>query len=132
MTTMLFVVGLLCKFSQEIWNEPYKEFANLYTLVTGMTITSREIRTAGERIYNLEKLFNIREGWTVKDDSLPPRILKEPVPDGVQKGSVITEDELKFLLDDYYAVRGWTKNGIPTKKKLIKLGIDDVSEEVTV
>jgi aldehyde:ferredoxin oxidoreductase len=128
----LFDSLMLCKFSQEIWNEPYKEFANLYTLVTGMTITSREIRTAGERIYNLEKLFNIREGWTVKDDSLPPRILKEPVPDGVAKGSIITEDELKFLLDDYYAVRGWTKNGIPTKKKLIKLGIDDVSEEVTV
>jgi aldehyde:ferredoxin oxidoreductase len=128
----LFDSLMLYKFSQEIWNEPYKEFANLYTLVTGMTITSREIRTAGERIYNLEKLFNIREGWTVKDDSLPPRILKEPVPDGVAKGSIITEDELKFLLDDYYAVRGWTKNGIPTKKKLIKLGIDDVSEEVTV
>jgi aldehyde:ferredoxin oxidoreductase len=122
----LFDALMLCKFSQGIWNEPYKEFANLYTLVTGIPITPTEMKVAGERIYNLEKIFNIREGWTINDDSLPPRILKEPVPDGVAKGSLITEDELQFLLEDYYAARGWTKNGLPTKKKLIHLKIDDV------
>jgi aldehyde:ferredoxin oxidoreductase len=120
---------MLCKFSQGIWSEPYKECANLYNLVTGIPLSPKELLIASERIYNYEKLFNIREGWTRQDDSLPPRILKEPILDGVAKGNLITEDELNFLLEDYYRARGWTKNGIPTQKTRNKLAIDDASGE---
>jgi len=76
---------------------------------------------AGERIYNLERLFNMREGLQRKDDYLPERFIKEPVPDGASKGQVF---EMDRLLDDYYQARGWDiKTGVPTKAKLEELDL---------
>jgi aldehyde:ferredoxin oxidoreductase len=117
---------MLCKFSVDTWTDMYKELAHLYTLVTGLPLTAKELEIVGERIWNMEKVYNIHEGWTRKDDSLPPRVFKDPIPDGSAKGSHLTEEEFNFLLDDYYAARGWTKDGIPTKQKLIKLGLNNV------
>ena len=76
---------------------------------------------AGERIYNLERLFNMREGLQRKDDYLPERFIKEPVPDGASKGQIF---EMDRLLDDYYQARGWDiKTGVPTKAKLEELDL---------
>jgi len=76
---------------------------------------------AGERIYNLERLFNMREGLQRKDDYLPERFIKEPVPDGASKGQIF---EMDRLLDDYYKARGWDiKTGVPTKAKLEELDL---------
>jgi len=69
----------------------------------------------GERIYNLERLFNLKAGIDPSNDTLPKRILEEPVPDGPHKGSVA---KLSELLPKYYAVRGWTPDGLPTEDKL--------------
>jgi aldehyde:ferredoxin oxidoreductase len=74
----------------------------------------------GERIWNLERLFNIKAGLTLDDDSLPPRMLKEPMPEGPAKGLV---HELNEMLPEYYDFRGWDKNGIPLAEKLETLGI---------
>jgi len=81
----------------------------------------------GERVYNLEKAFNVREGvGTRENDVLPERILKEPVPRPPSKGQVF---ELDKLLDDYYRVRGWdVKTGLPTKRKLEELGLKEAAE----
>ena len=128
----IFDTLMLCKLSADTWTDMYNELAHLYTLVTGMPLTAKELRTVGERIWNMEKAYNIREGWTRKDDSLPPRVFKDPIPDGGAKGSHLTEDEFNFLLNDYYAARGWTSGGIPTKKKLIELGLKDVATEIGV
>jgi aldehyde:ferredoxin oxidoreductase len=77
---------------------------------------------AGERIFNLEKAFNVREGFTRKDDFLPGRFLKESLPGGPAKGRMFEMDQ---LLDDYYAARGWDKeDGKPTREKLLSLGLD--------
>ncbi len=82
----------------------------------------------GERIYNIERAFNVREGFTRKDDTLPERFLREPVPRIPSKGQVF---ELDKLLDDYYIARGWDVNtGIPTGRKLEELGLQYVAEEL--
>ncbi len=85
------------------------------------------ILTSGERIYNIERLFNIREGFSRKDDYLPERFIKESLPTGPCKGQTFEMDE---LLDDYYAIRGWDPNGIPTMEKMEELGLTAEAEEM--
>jgi len=83
----------------------------------------------GERIYNLEKAFNVREGVGTRDsDALPERILREPVPRLPSKGQVF---ELDKLLDDYYTARGWdVKTGLPTRRKLEELGLREAADSL--
>ncbi len=98
-------------------------FMELLNKATGFNFTIEEYLKTGERIWNLTRLFNVREGITRKDDILPPRFMKEPLPEGVAKGQVITKKMLDEMLDEYYTLRGWDKNGIPTKEKLKKLDL---------
>jgi aldehyde:ferredoxin oxidoreductase len=92
----------------------------LLNAATGAEYDLEELVRCGERIFNAERLFMTRAGLSRKDDSLPPRILKEPIPDGPGKGSVCHLDE---MLDRYYRVRGWDREGIPTREKLKELGL---------
>jgi len=118
---------IVCKFSRGSYYEGFKDLAKLYTLVTGIEMSPEQLRTAGEGINNLGRLFNVREGFTRKDDHLPIKVMTTPIPDeGVAKGSHVTQKELDFLLDDYYEVRGWTKDGIPTIEKLNEVGFNDL------
>ena len=75
----------------------------------------------GERIWNLEKLFNLKAGLGKKDDTLPKRILEEPADVGTGKGLVCRLDE---MLPEYYTINGWDAEGVPTKDTLARLGID--------
>ena len=95
-------------------------YARLLTTATGFYYDEEEFRKTGERIYNLERLFNVREGFTYKDDTLPERLLKTPLPEGPAKGETV---ELKGLLAEYYRIRGWDFLGQPTDAKLIDLEI---------
>lgn len=122
---------ILCKFMRSVCST-FDKFAELYTLVTGIRTTPDEMQRAGERTYNLEKAYNVREGWIKKDDYPPPRVMKDPIPDGAAKGSVVTKREFELMLDAYYEARGWNKDGIPTKQKLIELELRDEAEEVGV
>ena len=74
----------------------------------------------GERIYNLTRLFNIREGFGKKDDSLPGRLLNEPMPSGPAKGHTV---DLAPMLEEYYYIRGWDEQGMPTEEKLASMGL---------
>ena len=114
---------ILCKFTRGIWNNDL--IAKVYSLVTGIPMTGKELVTAGERISNLARLYNIREGLTRKDDTLPPRVMSEPIPSGIAKGSYVKPEELDILLDGYYEARGWTKAGVPTATKIKELGLDE-------
>jgi aldehyde:ferredoxin oxidoreductase len=96
------------------------DIAGLLSFVLGKSITPEELMEAGDRIWNLERLFNTREGFTREDDALPARLLKEPMPEGPAKGHVV---ELDQLLNDYYLTRQWDNNGIPTPEVLDKLGL---------
>jgi len=119
---------IICKFSRGTYYEGFKDLAKYYTLVTGIEMTPEELERAGERINNLGRLFNIREGFTRKDDHLPPKVMSTPIPDDtVSKGSYITQEELDLMLDDYYATRGWTREGVPTLEKLKELELEDLA-----
>ncbi len=93
-------------------------------------MTPKKLQKAGERIYNLEKAYNVREGWTKKDDYPPPRVMKDPIPDGVAKGSLVTKKEFELMLNAYFEARGWKSDGAPTKEKLIELGLKEVAKDV--
>ena len=105
-------------------------FTDILRAYTGMDFTVSEILVAGERIYNMARAFNVREGFSRKDDYLPERVLKDPIPKGVSKGSFVRKEELDSMLDEYYQARGWSMDGIPTKAKLHELELDDIANEI--
>lgn len=88
---------------------------------TGVKMTLEELMKAGERIWNLERLFNLKAGISGKEDRLPDRLLKEPMPSGPAKGNVV---KLEKMLPEYYELRGWDKEGVPTKERLKELGLE--------
>lgn len=116
---------ILCKFNT--FAVGAEEFASTLSAVTGWQYTSEDLMRIGERIYNLERAFNVREG-THWQDELPKRFLEEPLPEGPKKGQVL---QLNDMLTEYYQIRGWT-GGKPTKSKLRELGLDQAAEEVGV
>jgi aldehyde:ferredoxin oxidoreductase len=119
---------IVCKFSRGTYFEGYKDLAALYNAVTGIEMTPEELQKAGERINNLGRLFNIREGLSRKDDTLPWKVMNVPIPDeGIAKGSFVSQADLDLLLDDYYETRGWNKDGVPTVEKLAEIGMDDLA-----
>lgn len=87
---------------------------------TGARYTLEDCLRAGERVWNLERLFNLRAGLSGRDDTLPPRILHEGIPEGPAKGMVGKLDE---MLPEYYHLRGWDAKGVPTRKKLRELAL---------
>jgi aldehyde:ferredoxin oxidoreductase len=91
-------------------------------------MSPEELKKSGERINTLGRLINIREGFGRKDDTLPWKVMHEPIPDeGPVQGAVVTREELDLLLDDYYEARGWTLEGVPKVEKLKELGMDELS-----
>lgn len=96
------------------------DYADLVAASTGMDIDAQGMMRLGERIWNLQKLFNMKVGYTKKDDTLPQRLLNEPLREGAPEGRVW---EREPLLDEYYAVRGWDEEGVPTPEKLEELGL---------
>ncbi|MDI3480542.1 MAG: aldehyde:ferredoxin oxidoreductase [Tepidanaerobacteraceae bacterium] len=104
--------------------------ADMLSSLTGLNFTPAEIEKIGERVNNLARAFNVREGFTRKDDNLPERILTEPLKEGGSKGQYISRAELDKMLDEYYYERGWTAEGIPTKQKLLDLGLENAAEEL--
>ncbi|KIN82279.1 aldehyde ferredoxin oxidoreductase family protein [Clostridium botulinum] len=100
-----------------------QDYVDMYNVVVGGKLHDAEsIMEAGDRIWTLEKLFNLEAGIDSSHDTLPKRLLKEPIPEGPSKGYV---HKLSELLPEYYAVRGWDKNGIPTEDTLKKLGLEE-------
>ncbi len=82
----------------------------------------------GEKVYNLERCFNIREGFTRKDDTLPKRMYTEPLKGGIRDGEVIRKPDT--IIDEYYDARGWDRNGIPTRETLARLGLEEVDKDI--
>jgi len=104
----------------------WEEFSKLIYLVSGMQYTTSQLMEIGERIYTIERIFNNREGFSRKDDTLPERYFKEATPIGLPrvKGRKINREKFEKMLDDYYTLHGWDNNGTPTKETIQKLGIE--------
>jgi aldehyde:ferredoxin oxidoreductase len=123
---------VLCKFLRNCFDDFNADVARIYTMTTGIEITPEELTAVGERVCNLKKAFNIREGWKREDDWLPGRVFADPIPDGPGKGVHLTPDELNYLIDDYYQARGWTAEGLIPAQKLIDLDLADIAAEIGV
>jgi len=108
---------IVCKFLRKCFSDFYSEAADLLSKVTGWSYSEAELRQIGERINNLKKLFNQRQGWQPSDDWLPPRLLTEPLSTGVAQGVSLTDTELREMIQGYYKARGWDENGFIPKEK---------------
>ncbi len=97
-----------------------EDYASLLSPITGWELNQEELLKIGERIYNLERVIINRYGFSGSDDTLPKRLLEEPMPEGAAKGQVV---ELEKMKEEYYELRGWV-DGIPTQEKLKELGIE--------
>jgi aldehyde:ferredoxin oxidoreductase len=93
----------------------------LYRAVTGRSLKEEEAYLIGERITQLEHLFNVREGFGREEDTLPKRLLTEPMPTGPSTGSHVALDT---MLEEYYALMGWDANGMPTRERAQQLGLE--------
>jgi len=111
---------IACKFSSFALDENF--YSRFMQSVTGEKYTVSDLHTIGERIYNLERLFNVRAGFDRKDDRLPERF-DEPLERGASSGNVFKIDS---MLEDYYEAMGWNEKGIPKKSTLKRLDIQDI------
>jgi len=107
---------------------PFDRAAEITEAATGLHFTKESMIEIGERIVNLERAYLVREGIRRRDDYLPARFLKEPLPNGNSKGAIF---EIEPMLDEYYAERGWDKRGIPKESTLKKLGLTDVTKQLS-
>ena len=118
----------ICKFQTVFCsvNAPkWEEFSKLIQLTTDMQLTKDQLMQVGERIHTIERMFNLREGFSRKDDRLPDRYFEEATPIGlpIARGKKIDRDRFEKMLDEYYALHGWNENGTPKKEALEKLGL---------
>ena len=100
-----------------------EDYGKYFEAVTGQPISQEGLRLMADRIETLIRMFNVREGFSRKDDTLPYRTLHEPLPDGPAKGQFIGEENLNRMLNEYYDLRGWDRSGIPTEETLKKYGL---------
>ncbi|MFX0029262.1 MAG: aldehyde ferredoxin oxidoreductase family protein [Candidatus Hermodarchaeota archaeon] len=115
-----------CKFMGMVLTS--EDWASLIEKLLGYDFSKEDFLKMGERLYNLARVYNVREGVTRADDTLPPRLLEEPMPEGPAEGQVVNLDP---LLDAYYDYRGWDKEtGKPTKEKLKELGLEWAIKEI--
>ena len=96
------------------------DYSKYFEAVTGGLVSKEDFQIIADRIETLIRMFNVREGFTRKDDTLPYRTLHEPLPDGPAKGQFIGEENLNRMLDEYYELRGWDRLGIPKQETLKK------------
>ena len=108
----------------------FENTAGLMTGVTGLEFSADDVQRVGERVNNLARAFNTLAGLTRADDDLPERLKTEPIPQGPAKGHLIPQADLDLMLDEYYAARGWTPDGVPTRVKLEQLRLGDAADRL--
>jgi aldehyde:ferredoxin oxidoreductase len=116
---------VICRFTAErgLGTPINESMVNIINYVKGWNIDLNGLEKIGERIYNLERLINVHRGVSRKDDTLPYRVMNEPIPSGPSKGRYCLQENLNKMLDTYYKLRGWSQDGIPTSRKLTELGL---------
>jgi len=124
----------VCSFNYGNWPNTSiypEDFAELYSAATGIECTGEDMVKAAQRIINVEKAFNIREGWSRADDQPPERWVKEAKEAGIYKGERVHQDRFNMMLDEYYSRRGWDReSGLPGRRNLEELDLTDVADEL--
>jgi len=116
----------LCYFVPATWRERANSILpEMLNPLCGWNLTLDDAMTVAKRTLTLQRAYSHREGgMSRKDDILPERMMKEPLPEGPKKGKLVTEDMLKKAQDEYYALLGWDANGVPSPETLKKYGLD--------
>jgi aldehyde:ferredoxin oxidoreductase len=117
---------ILCKFLRGVFTDLWAEGADLLRLVTGWDVTADELRAVARRVVTARKLFNIREGWTPAEDTLPKRFLTERLPDGESPGTSLPEERLGAMIRTYNLARGWAVDGWVPGPLVEELGLGDL------
>jgi aldehyde:ferredoxin oxidoreductase len=117
---------ILCKFLRGVFTDLYEESAELLRGVTGWDVSGAELRATAERIVTAKKLFNVREGWTATEDTLPRRLLSEPLDNGNAPNACLTADRLQEMVAAYYCNRGWDAQGRVSESAIRFLGLEDL------
>jgi len=102
---------ILCKFLRGVFDDLFAEGADLLARVTGWDVTAEELRTAAQRIVTAKKLYNLREGWTPAEDTLPRRFLSQGLATGTGASAMLSPERLQAMIQAYYAARGWDQEG---------------------
>jgi aldehyde:ferredoxin oxidoreductase len=114
---------ILCKFLRGVFSELFVESAELLAHVTGWDVSADELRTVARRIVTAKKLYNIREGWTMAEDTLPKRFLSE----GTAAGAVLPRERLQEMIQAYYTARGWDRDGRVPSEIIAGLQLSDLA-----
>jgi aldehyde:ferredoxin oxidoreductase len=110
----------------DFYSVSFPNMAKYYSAVTGIQSSEEHLRMIGRRIWNLTRAFNVREGFTRKDDTMPERMEKEPLRDGKPKGHVVPRADFEKMLSEYYKLWSWDDKGRPTKNALDEVGLGDI------
>jgi aldehyde:ferredoxin oxidoreductase len=114
---------LVCDYAGSGLGISFGEYAEFIEAVAGHLYTLEDLAEAADRIETAIRLFNVREGLGRKDDTLPARILEEPLPDGPAQGQLFGREGLETMKDEYYALRGWDNQGVPLPETLERYGV---------
>jgi aldehyde:ferredoxin oxidoreductase len=114
---------ILCKFLRGVFTDLFAETAPLLRHVTGWNVTGDELRTAALRIVTAKKLYNLREGWTPEEDTLPRRFLCEELSAGNGRQAVLPRARLQAMIAAYYTARGWDSEGRVPDELIATLGL---------
>src|SRR5262249_46224902 len=117
---------ILCKFLRGVFADLFAESAELLRLVTGWDVTADELRDVSRRVVTAKKLYNVREGWTREEDTLPPRFLSEDLPGHGTSQSSLPYQRLQTMVQAYYAARFWTDDGLIPNSTIDRLGMYDL------
>ena len=115
--------GIFCDF----WAITTPDVAALISAGTGRSLTVEEALLIGERIWNVGRLFNVREGFGRQEDMPPPALFNRPLRNGKAAGRTYTHEAYEAALDEYYSLRGWNREGVPTPEKLAALGLSELA-----
>lgn len=130
--TVLHCVGV-CDVPYDVAGISYYDIAQMLSLVVGWKITEEDLFMVAERVASLLRVFNIREGFSRKDDILAWRTMHEPLPSGPAKGQFISEENLNSMLEEYYSLRGWDRaTGIPLPETLTRLSLEELKKWIPV
>lgn len=116
---------ILCKFLRNLFDDRLSAMAEMLELVTGWDMSRDELQKTAERIVTAKKLFNIRQGWTPAEDTLPRRMLSQPLSGGVSAGARLSGEQLQRLVLAYNRARGWSDTGWIPDRLLMKLNVTD-------
>jgi aldehyde:ferredoxin oxidoreductase len=117
---------ILCKFLRGVFTDLYQECAALLAPVTGWDVSAEELRKVARRIVTAKKLYNLREGWTPAEDTLPRRFLTERLPAQAGHEAALPRERLQGMIQSYYAARNWDSQGRIPQEEVNALDLSDV------